>query len=262
MSSPEQQVVAEVYAGGLRHDGYEVTVQANMGPREAVEPLLRATAVDMYVDRSGALLDYLRGGQLQAGSDVAANLASLRSILGPQSITVLGDAPATETNTVLVSSATAQRYQLRTITDLARVANDMTIGGPADCPNQPLCLPGLSGAYGLHFKSFVPQGSAADAVGALRAGTLGAAVLPSDSGAASQPGVVTLADDHHLQPPDHLTPLVRTLRDTSELNHDIDVISAHLTTEQLTKLDTKVIFGGKRADVVAGEWDRQQYLAS
>jgi osmoprotectant transport system substrate-binding protein len=262
LNSPEQEVVAEVYAGGLRHDGYEVTVQNDMGSRQDVEPLLRATAIDMYIDRGGSLLDYLRGGQLQAGSDGAANLASLRTILGSEQISVVGQAPATETNTVLVSTATAQRYHLQAVSDLTRVASQLTTGGSADCPSEPLCLPGLSGVYGLHFKSFVPQGNAADAVGALRAGTLDAAVVPSDSGAASQPGVVALADDRHLQPPNHLTPLVRTLRDTPELNHEIQAISSHLTTDQLTKLNTMVIFNKKRPDEVAGEWDRQQYLAS
>ena len=55
-----------------------------------------------------------------------------------------------------MTAATAARYRLRSIADLARVAPGLVFGGPPECPGRAYCLPGLKRVYGLHFKSFIP----------------------------------------------------------------------------------------------------------
>ena len=86
-------------------------------------------------------------------------------------------AAAQDGNAIVVTAATAARYQLRTISDLARVARRLVFGGPPECPERPYCLPGLRASYGLRFREFVPL----DAGGplTLQALTAGIIAVPS-----------------------------------------------------------------------------------
>ncbi len=63
---------------------------------------------------------------------------------------------AQDGNVIVVTAATAARYGLRSIADLARVAPRLAFGGPPECPERAYCLRGLRRVYGLRFRTFVP----------------------------------------------------------------------------------------------------------
>src|SRR2546423_254617 len=71
-------------------------------------------------------------------------------------VRALRSAAAKDANAFAVTKSTAERYGLRTISDLAPVASKLVIGGPPECPDRPLCLLGLRDEYGLKFRSFLP----------------------------------------------------------------------------------------------------------
>jgi osmoprotectant transport system substrate-binding protein len=50
-----------------------------------------------------------------------------------------------------VTAVTAARYGLRRISDLVPYADDMIFGGPPECADPPLCLPGFERIYRLRF---------------------------------------------------------------------------------------------------------------
>ena len=110
----------------------------------------------------------------------------------------------------MVTAATAARYGLRSIADLARVAPRLVFGGPPECPERAYCLPGLRRAYGLRFKAFIPLDAGGPlTLQALEAGNVGVALLFTTDPAIPARHLVILADDRGLQPAENITPLVR-----------------------------------------------------
>ena len=49
-------------------------------------------------------------------------------------------APAVDVNGFYVTKATAKKYKLKTLSDLAKVSDELSFGGPAECEERPLCL--------------------------------------------------------------------------------------------------------------------------
>ena len=118
-------------------------------------------------------------------------------------------AAAQNTNAIVVRAATAARYGLRSIADLARVAPRLAFGGPPECPGRAYCLPGLKQAYGLRFKSFIPLDAGGPlTLQALTEGNVDVALLFSTDPSISARHLVVLADDRGLQPAENITPLV------------------------------------------------------
>ncbi|MCU1343989.1 MAG: hypothetical protein JWL70_255, partial [Acidimicrobiia bacterium] len=64
--------------------------------------------------------------------------------------------PASDTDAIATTTAVAQRYGLRTISDLSHVPVALVFGGSPQCPRLDTCLLGYQRVYGLKF--VVPPG--------------------------------------------------------------------------------------------------------
>lgn len=258
---PEQVIVANIYADVLTHAGYKVTVRANLGTREIVEPALAHGQIDLYPEYAGSLLIYLDKGAPNTPTSLSAELSALGPLLSAQGIKALAPAPAVDENAFVVTKATADKYHLTTISDLAPVADQLRLGGPPECPQRPLCLLGLQNTYGLHFKSFTPLDEAGPiTVSALQHNSVDVAELFSSDGSISQNNLVVLTDNKNLQPADNLTPLIRTSVDTPAITAALDAASAKLTTTQLSELNTKVNVNKDDPATVAKQWVQSEGL--
>ncbi len=222
------QVLAQVWGQALAAQGAHVTFTDDVGPTEAVFPALQAGSFDAYADYQGTLLTYL-GGTPTANRDKthAALVAKLRGT----GITVSAAAPAVDVNGFYVTRKTANRFDLRTVSDLARVAPKLSIGAPPECPNRPLCLGATSQrVYGLEFKRFVPidpNGPATEK--ALRRGTVDVAVLFTGSSVIPADAVL-LRDDKGLQPADNPVLVMRDVAATPDTVRVADKVAGAITT--------------------------------
>jgi len=202
-------------------------------------------------------------GLVPAGALAVTALTHATSLAG-RGLLAAGPAPAQNANAIVVTAATAARYGLRSITDLASMAPRLTFGGPPECPERTYCLRGLQKAYGLHFKAFIPL----DADGpltlqALRAGDIAVALLFTTDPNISAQHLVVLADDRALQPAENITPLVRrdmVARYGTRLLTLINTVSARLTTGSLRSLDAQAVLKGRRPRSVAEGWLRAHGL--
>ena len=175
----------------------------------------------------------------------------------------LTPAPAQDSNTFVVTRATAARERLHTLTDLAPIASRMALGGPPECPSRPQCLLGLERVYGLKFKQFVRLDTGGPVTRkALTDGYVDIAVLFTTDPAIERDGLVELIDDRKLQPSENVVPLLRREvvdRFGSKVVTLVDAVSARLTTAALTDLNAQVARGRSTA-VVASEWLRKEGL--
>ncbi len=145
----ESQIVAEMYGEALRAHGYDVTVEANLGSREQVTyPSLTNGDLDIVPEYLQSLLAFLD----PAAESVSPEQGVTRiEALLPQGLALLEPSEAQDQNALVVTAETAEQYGLASVSDLLEVEEPLVLGGPPECPERPLCLPGYESVYGLRF---------------------------------------------------------------------------------------------------------------
>jgi osmoprotectant transport system substrate-binding protein len=257
---PEQAIVANAYGDVLQHAGYPVQVKANLGTRSVVEPALAHGQLDIEPDYAGTLLIFLDANATKAADQLSTAVPALKKQLGSAGATVLNAAPAIDSNVFVVTKATAQKYHLKTVSDLKKHAGSFILGGPPECPTRPTCLLGLEHLYGLKFLSFKSLDEAGPiSVAALKQDQVQVVELFSSDGNVVQNGFVALQDNKHLQPADYVIPVIRKSVDTPQVASLLNKLSAKLTTAQLSKLNIEVN-GGQSPAAVAQQWVSAQGL--
>jgi osmoprotectant transport system substrate-binding protein len=265
----EQTILAELYAQALEANGYRVERRLNLGPREVVEPALESNQIDLYPEYMATLLAFVGkaaggAGAPAASADPAATASTLQSVLQPKGLALLDYAPAVDTNGYVVTKATADKYHLTKLSDLAPVASQLVLGGPPECPERQFCLPGLRDTYGLNFKEFKPLDAGGPlTVAALEGNQVDVGVIFTSDAVIAARGFVLLDDDKRLQLADNVVPVVRAdllSQAPADFKTTVNAVSAKLTTEELTGLNKAVGVDRKEPRDVAGAWLRDKSL--
>ena len=262
---PESVLLAYVYAGALSARGYPVRVLPDLGSRELVEQALMTGLVQLVPEYTGSALEFASLGQAHATASAAATAAALAQWMAARGIVTARPAAAQDANAIVVTAATAARYRLRTISDLARAASGLVFGGPPECAERQDCLLGLRRAYGLRFRAF----AALDAGGpltrqALNSGDIAVALLFTTDPAIQADHLVELADNRDLQPAENVIPVLRRAaadRYGAGLLAALDAVSARLSTAALTALNARVELNGRDPRAVAKRWLHDQGLS-
>jgi osmoprotectant transport system substrate-binding protein len=148
----EQEIVAELYAQTLESAGANVTKKFQLGAREVVAPALEKGDIDLYPEYLGSYINFL-DKTATVPSDPAAAVATLNKLLETKKLKAATPAAAEDRNTFVVTKATADKYTLKNVSDLAKVKDAITLGGPPECPTRAFCLVGLKDTYGLKFNA-------------------------------------------------------------------------------------------------------------
>jgi osmoprotectant transport system substrate-binding protein len=258
---PEQVIVANLYADVLQHAGIHTSLRTDLGTREEVEPALAAGQLDLYPDYAGTLLLFLNANDTRQATQTSTAVPALKQALAAKGATVLNPAPAIDTNVFAVTKATATKYHLTTLSSLAPVAKDLTLGGPSECPQRPTCLEGLESVYGIHFKGFTSTDEAGPVtVADLKNGSVQVAELFSSDGNVLENNFVQLTDNLHLQPADYLIPVLRKSVDTPAAVAALNGLSAKLTTQQLSELNIKHTVDHDDPAAIASQWLKSEHL--
>lgn len=261
---PESVLLASIYQQTLSAHGYPARRMVNIGTRELVDPALMNGLVELVPEYSGSALEFASLGRSPATSRVRVTHRMLGAALSARGLVALAPALAQDANALVVTKQMASRYHLRSVSDLARVAPRLVFGGPPECPERPLCLPGLRHTYGLHFKQFVSLDTGGPlTVQALVAGQIDVALLFTTDPTLLTAHLVVLTDDKGLQPAENVTPVMRqaTLNFYgARLKRVIDSTSAKLSTKVLRRLDASVTVRGEAPERVASSWLRSQGL--
>jgi osmoprotectant transport system substrate-binding protein len=252
---PESAILANIYAGALRNDGYTVNVRPNLGTREVVEPALERGEIDMYPGYAATELEFVNKGAGEATPDAKATVDKLNGRLSSKGLVALEPSPAVDQNAFAVTRATADRLRLTKLSDLAPIGDQLTLGGPPECPTRPFCQAGLESRYGIRFKAF----KALDAGGALSKnalanGDVDVALIFSSDGAIPARNFVVLEDDKKLQNADNVVPVLRQQAATDDVRSVLNRVSAALTTTELAELNKRADVDKEDPDVLARDW--------
>jgi osmoprotectant transport system substrate-binding protein len=250
----ENQIIAEMYADVLEHAGYTVERQFDLRSREVSQSALESGQIDVKPEYLSSLLLFI-DPNAEHSNDPQQAAAQDREVLASRGISVLTPSPAQDQNVFVANTQTAQRLGLTTMTSLSSVANQLTFGGPPECPQRAFCLPGLRDAYGILFYDFQPLDTGGpQTVAALRDDDVQIGLLFSTDPTIDANGFVPLTDDKQLQDAENITPVIRTDKLNDEIQGLLDGVSAKLTTENVTSLVGKVVIDGQDVATVAKDF--------
>jgi osmoprotectant transport system substrate-binding protein len=118
----EQEILGELFAQTLAANGYEVEKKFQLGNREIVFPALESGQIDVLAEYAATALEFVNEGAGEASTDPQATADKLAARLKDKGIAVLDFAAATDQNGFVVTKATADKYGLVKISDLAKPA--------------------------------------------------------------------------------------------------------------------------------------------
>ncbi len=252
----ESTILAEIYGQALAEAGYPVSQQALGGFRDLVFTAFETGDISFTAEYAASALEFLNGGAGEASGDIVATAEALRTQLTERGLVALEASPAVDSNSFVVTQATADELGLSSVSDLT---DDLTLGGPPDCPENAACLPGLLSTYELDLSAnFTPlDGGGPLTVAALEGGEIDVAILFSTDGIIADKGWVVLEDDRGLINADNIIPV--TSRAVVDAYGDafvelVDSISAALDTAELTELNRRFGIDLEDADDVARAW--------
>ncbi len=114
---PENVILAEIYSQALQAQGATVEKKLNIGARAKYWPALKVGSIDLFPEYTGSILAFIdEGNPATSPDDVYAALGKAL----PPTLTALDMAEAQDSDAVVVTKATADKYKLETIADLAK----------------------------------------------------------------------------------------------------------------------------------------------
>jgi osmoprotectant transport system substrate-binding protein len=219
--------------------------------------------VQLVPEYTGSALNFISLGRRPATSNAAQTYRYLARSAARRGLVAAQPAPAQDANAIVVTAATAARYHLRSIADLAK-APPMVFGGPPECAERADCLPGLKRTYGLRVADFAPTDAGGPlTIEALVSHQIGVGLLFTTNPAIKRQKLVILTDNRALQPAENITPMIRRTtvdRYGPRLLAALDAVSARLTTHELRTLNERVELDGQDPRKVADEWLQAQAL--
>lgn len=252
----ESKIIAELYAQALEANGFAVRRQFGIGSRETYIPAVQDHSIDLIPEYTGNLLQYF-DKDTPATTPDAVLLGLLKAL--PGDLSILYPSPAEDKDTLAVTEATAQKWNLKSIEDLAKHSLEVKVGAPSEFQTRVTGLVGLKDDYGLDIApaNFVAisDGGGPATVQALTGGTVTAANIFSTAPSIEANKLVVLEDPKSTFLAANVVPLVASQKMSNELKTVLDAVSAKLTTEALIQLNTAVEGNkGIDPDEAAGKW--------
>ena len=167
---------------------------------------------------------------------------------------MLTPSPAEDKDVVAVTKATADKYKLKTVSDLKPVAGELVLGGPPEWKTRTQGVVGLRDVYGLNFKDFVTL----DAGGTLTMTALTNGQIQAGDLFSTDPGLktndlVALEDDKSLFAAENVVPVIKAAKENETITKTLNAVSAKLTTDDLISMNAEAATGANLADI-AKKW--------
>jgi osmoprotectant transport system substrate-binding protein len=218
---------------------------------------LEGGQISAYPEYTGtALLEFFKKDAADLPKDPQAAYEEVKTGFEGKGITAFPPTPFTSSNEVAVTKETAEKYNLKNISDLSEVAGELNLYGTPECRQRMDCLLGLEQIYGLKFKKFTPvAGDQRHEV--LQSGRADVSIVYTTDPQIKRNGEVLLEDDKGMFPPYNPTLLMKS--ETAEaagpdLAKTIDLIQKPLTDDAMQELDARVDLDKKDPAAVAKEY--------
>lgn len=237
----EQMVLTNMVADVLE-DKTDLSVvrRENLGGTQVCFSALKSGDIDLYIEYSGtAYGDTLKHPPISDTQKVYDTVK--KEFKEKFGIETLDQMNFNNTYTLAVTPETAKKYNLKTISDLAKIGGRLRSGTTLEFLNRKDGLPGLLEKYDFKFKKSIGLDGSPRYV-ALMNGESDVVDAYATDGLLKKFNLVTLKDDKNFFPPYYAMPIVRgeVLKKYPEIIQPLKELGTHLTDEVMTELNYEV----------------------
>lgn len=251
----EQEILCYMTSHAIENNtAIDVEEECNLGGAQVVFSALTNDNIDLYIDYAGT--DYTDILKHKPISDVDKVYKTIKKEMKQKyNVEVLNQMAFNNTYALAVTKDTAEKYNLKTISDLAKVSNNLIIAPTLEFINREDGLSGLEKVYGLTFKDTIGiDGS--PRYTALQNNNAQVIDAFTTDGLLKKFNLTVLEDDKNFFPPYYAIPLVRseTLKKYPEIEKVLNALGPYLTDEVMQDLNYQVDELGKSPEKVATDF--------
>lgn len=223
-------------------DNTDINVKQSLslGSSSIVLNAIKSGDVDLYVDYTGTIYGSVLGKE--PNSDVEKVYNTVKDEMKSKyDLNVLKSLGFNNTYTLAVKKDTAKKYNLETISDLAKISKDLVFSPTLVFVERKDCLVGLKEAYPIDFKNIVPiDGS--PRYTALMNGESDVVDAYSTDGLIKKFDLKILKDDKQFFLPYNAVPIVnnRVIEDFPEIEKLLNKLGKYLNEETMIDLNYRV----------------------
>lgn len=248
----ESEIIANIYAGALKHAGIDAEVKARIGSREVYMKALEDGSIDMMPEYAGNLLQYLdKNATSSEENEVYENL---RKAL-PSNLKLLDKAEAQDSDGFYITKKTAKDKGIVSIGDLDKLGGQLTVTAPPEFAKRPYGTTGLHDIYGLDVTLLpMSDGGGQSTVNTLLDGKAQFIRLDSTSPMIESNDLTQLKDDKHMIPAQNVVPVIAASKNTDAIVRAVNEVQAKLTTQVLMTLNAQSANDKRSAGAIAQDW--------
>jgi len=236
----EQLILGEIVAQAIEAEGLTVSRKLNLGGTFICDQALRAGGIDVYVEYTGTAVTAVFKASAPQSSEAA--LAQTRSLYAPLGITMTEALGFNNTFAMLVRAKDAETFGLRSIEDLARVADRFRPGFGHEFLQRQDGFPGLLSRYGLSFTTPPAAMELSLIYKALADGQVDLIAGDATSALIDALALTMLEDSRQFFPPYDAVPLARTetLQRHPEMVRALDRLGRHISVNDMRAMNRAV----------------------
>lgn len=251
----EQFVVAELYAAALEKAGFKVERKINLGGTLVAHEALKSGAIDLYPEYTGTGFNaVMKATTTETDPEKVRQLvkAFYEKEFG---LTWLKPSNINNGYAIVVRPETAKEYNLRTLTDLGKVANKLSLGAGTEFVDRRDGIAGLKEVYGAQFREFKQFAALRLRYDALVQKQIDIANGFSTDWQIAAEKFVALDDDKGLFPPYFLAPVVRPdIAKNEKVVATLEKVNALLDNSAMQELNRQVEVDKKEPRTVAANF--------
>jgi osmoprotectant transport system substrate-binding protein len=238
----EELLLGEMYALMLEDADIPVKRRLNLAGTKVAHEALVHGEIDMYPEYTGTGYIYILGIKDGEKNRETVYRKVAEEYKKKLDLNWLDPAPMNNTNAIAVTREAADKYGLKTLSDLAAAAPNIRFSGIPDFEVRPDGLAGLKKLYGgFQFKELRVYDPGLK-YKAVVDGQADAVIAFSTDGQIDGYGLVLMEDDKGLWPPYQVAPVVRseTLKAYPKIPEILDRLAPHLDNAALSSLNWQV----------------------
>ncbi|MDQ0218864.1 ABC transporter permease/substrate-binding protein [Peribacillus cavernae] len=258
----EPEILINMYKLLIEEDtDLQVTLKPGLGKTSFVFNALKTGNIDLYPEFTGTAISEFLKETATSTDEGAVYEQARKGMLKEFNMEMLKPMDYNNTYTLAVPQSLAEKSQLKTISDLQKVEQEIKAGFTLEFSDREDGYRGIQKLYNIQFpnvKTMEPKLR----YQAIKTGDINLVDAYSTDSELRQYQLTVLEDDKHLFPPYQGAPILRkeTLDDHPEIRKALNKLAGKITDDEMRKMNYQVNVERKGANEVAREYLEKEGL--